>query len=192
MRRRKCAIVLAAVLAAGLLPIRIAVAADGPSQRPSGSGERWDDGSAFVGGPLGELALLSPGEGPPRDGDDDHPAPPPRREPGPGGDHHPPGPPRDREHDGRPPFERDGGMGPDHRPPGPPMGPWGDFESMQKIDPEMYKLLKQDRDLECQTRELVMQYRRAPSDQRAKNSNRRSRNWSISTLTFASSGARWN
>jgi hypothetical protein len=32
----------------------------------------------------------------------------------------------------------------------------------------MYKLLKEDQDLEHQTRELVMQYRRAPSDQRDK------------------------
>ncbi len=173
MRCRKCAIVLAAVLAAGLLPVRVTIAADGPHQQPSG-GERWDDGPGLAGGPMGALARLSPGDfgppGPPRDGDDDHPLPPPRRDKGgPDGDRpHPPGPPRDGRHDGPPPFGPDGRMGPDHRPPGPPHGPWGDLESMQKMDPEMYKLLKEDRDLERQTRELVMQYRRAPSEQREK------------------------
>jgi hypothetical protein len=50
---------------------------------------------------------------------------------------------------------------------GPPFGP-GNLEAMQKIDPEMYKLLKEDRDLERQTRELAMQYHRAPSSQREK------------------------
>jgi hypothetical protein len=42
---------------------------------------------------------------------------------------------------------------------------WGNLE---KNDPEMFKLMKADMDLERQTRELAMQYRQAPSDQRAK------------------------
>ena len=175
MKRRKCATLLAVVLAAGLLPARMAVAADGSPQQPSSSGERWDDGPSLAGGSLGELAQGGPGDfgppgPPPRD--DDHPLPPPRDKRGPDGDrHHPPRPPRDKEFGGPSPFggPADGNpFGPGHRPSGPPRGPWGDFESLQKIDPEMYKLLKEDQDLEHQTRELVMQYRRAPSDQRDK------------------------
>jgi hypothetical protein len=42
---------------------------------------------------------------------------------------------------------------------------WGD---MEKKDPEMFKLLKADMDLERQTRELAMQYRQTSSDGRAK------------------------
>ncbi len=153
MRRRKCATLLAAVLAAGLLPAAMAVAADGPSQQPPSSGERWDDGPAFAGGPL-ELAQREPGDfgppGPPPRGDDDRP-PPPRRGPGPGGDHRPP------------PFGHEGRMGPDHHPPLPPFS-YGNLESIKEIDPEMYKVLKEDRKLDVRTRELVIQYRRAPSD----------------------------
>jgi hypothetical protein len=145
---------LATALAVGLLPARMALAADGSSQQPSGSDQRWDDGPTLVGGSVGEFAQGGPGEfgppgPPPRD--DDHPAPPPRDRGGLDGDrHHPPRP-----------FDREG-------PPGPPHGPWGDLQSLEKIDPEMYKLLKQDQDLERQTRELVMQYRRAPSGEREK------------------------
>ncbi len=170
MRRRKCVIVLAAVLAAGLLPVRMAVAADGPGPQPPSSGERWDDGPALAGGPVGELALLGPGDppGPPRDGDDDRPPPPPRREPGPGGDHRPPGPPAIYGDAYMPmPFGHNGPPGPDRRQPVPPII-YGGLESMQKIDPELYKLLREDENLERQTRELVMQYRRAPSEQREK------------------------
>ena len=39
---------------------------------------------------------------------------------------------------------------------------------MKDRDPEMYKVLKEDRDLEHRTRELAMQYRRASSDERTK------------------------
>jgi hypothetical protein len=151
----------------------MAVAADGPHPQPPSGGERWDDGPALAGGPLGELAQRNPGDfgppGPPRDGDDDHPLPPPRRGPGPGGDHRPPaGPPFDKGHDGPPPCDRGRRPGPDQPPPGPPHGPWGDWRAMEKIDPDMYKLLKEDRDLERQARELVMQYHRASSEEREK------------------------
>ncbi len=40
--------------------------------------------------------------------------------------------------------------------------------ALEKSDPEMYKLVKADMDLERQTRELAMQYRQAPTDERAK------------------------
>jgi hypothetical protein len=40
--------------------------------------------------------------------------------------------------------------------------------TLEKSDPEMYKLVKADMDLERQSRELAMQYRRASSDERAK------------------------
>ena len=40
--------------------------------------------------------------------------------------------------------------------------------SLEKVDPEMYKLIKADMDLEHQTRDLALQYRRASSDERAK------------------------
>jgi hypothetical protein len=39
---------------------------------------------------------------------------------------------------------------------------------MKNKDPEMYKLLKQDMVLERESRELAMEYRRAPKDQREK------------------------
>lgn len=51
-------------------------------------------------------------------------------------------------------------------PPGAPRWPHEDWESLQKNDPEMYKLLQEDRDLERQARELAMQYRQAPKDQK--------------------------
>ena len=42
------------------------------------------------------------------------------------------------------------------------------MESIKDRDPEMYKVLKEDRDLEHRTRELVEQYRRASGDDRSK------------------------
>jgi hypothetical protein len=39
---------------------------------------------------------------------------------------------------------------------------------LEKADPEMYKLVKADMDLERQSHELAMQYRRASSDERPK------------------------
>jgi hypothetical protein len=175
MKRRTCAallaVALAVALAVGLLPARMALVAGGPSHQPSGSGERWDAGPTLADGSWGEFAQGGPGEfgppGPPRR-DDDRPPPPPRDRGGPDGDRHHPPRPFDGRHDGPPPFDREGPPGPDHRPPGPPHGPWGDLQSLEKIDPEMYKVLKQDQDLERQTRELVMQYRRAPSAEREK------------------------
>jgi hypothetical protein len=39
---------------------------------------------------------------------------------------------------------------------------------MRTNDPEMYKLLKADADLDRKSRELALEYRRAPEEQRAK------------------------
>jgi len=55
---------------------------------------------------------------------------------------------------------------PDH-PGGPPRWPHHDWDALQKNDPQMYKLLLADRDYERRTRELAVQYRRAPATQRA-------------------------
>jgi hypothetical protein len=51
-------------------------------------------------------------------------------------------------------------------PGGPPRWPHQSWDALQKNDPEMYKLLRDDYDLERRTRELAIQYRRAPSQQR--------------------------
>jgi len=69
----------------------------------------------------------------------------------------PPGPPDRPDGPGRP------GPG---RPPGPPRWPHGDWESLEQYDPEMFKLLQQDYQLDRETQELAMQYRQAPADQR--------------------------
>ena len=89
-----------------------------------------------------------------------------RRRPPPPPRPHPPGPPpgivpgRHRHPEPRGPHGRP-------LPPGPPRWPHHDWEALQKNDPEMHKLLRDDHDMERQTRELAMQYRRAPSQQRA-------------------------
>lgn len=72
-----------------------------------------------------------------------------------------------------------GGMPPGGMPPGPMGeggqgrrhgGPYGSRggPDMERQDPEMYKLWKEDDDLERQTFDLGMRYRRAPSEERAK------------------------
>ena len=47
----------------------------------------------------------------------------------------------------------------------PPRWPHSDWQSLEKNDPEMYKLLKADADLDRQSQELAVQYRQAPKDQ---------------------------
>ena len=44
-------------------------------------------------------------------------------------------------------------------PPPPPTGPFQDWGQMEKSDPELFKLLKQDHELDRTTRLLTMQYR---------------------------------
>jgi hypothetical protein len=39
-------------------------------------------------------------------------------------------------------------------------------EALERYDPELYELLKQDQELERQTADLSMQYRRAPEEER--------------------------
>jgi len=51
-------------------------------------------------------------------------------------------------------------------PGGPPRWPHYNWDALEQRDPEMYKLLKTDHDLERETRELAMQFRRAPAPQR--------------------------
>jgi len=47
----------------------------------------------------------------------------------------------------------------------PPRWPHSDWQSLEKNDPEMYKLLKADTDLDRQSQALAIQYRQAPEDQ---------------------------
>ena len=102
---------------------------------------------------------LPPMEGfrPPRNGDRPGMAPPPMggpregfRKPRPG---RPEGPGSERNH---------GDMLP---PPPPPTGPFQDWGQMEKLDPELFKLLKQDAELERTTRQLTMQYRQTVDEQ---------------------------
>lgn len=113
---------------------------------------------------------------PPDDGDDERRGPRHRfdhKGPPPGGPMHdgfrgPGGPRGPGGHDGQdhppgPPFGfGPGGPGGHH---GPHHGPHGDFESLEKNDPEMFKLLEKEQQLDHQSRDLAQQYRRAPTDQ---------------------------
>ena len=47
----------------------------------------------------------------------------------------------------------------DMLPPPPPTGPFQNWEQLEKSDPELFKLLKQDAELDRTTRQLTMQYR---------------------------------
>jgi len=180
-RMTKCAAVFAAGLALGLLSAKAALSDDGPADRPA------------QGDNVRDMAMAPPG--PPDDEDIDRPPPPPdregrpgprregragpddRRPPGPpqGQDRRPPGPPQgqglDRppppDREGRPGPDREGGPGQDRRPPpGPPRGPYQDWTSLEKRDPDMFKVLKQEMDLERQTRELAGDYRQASAAKR--------------------------
>ena len=51
--------------------------------------------------------------------------------------------------------------------PPPPAGPFQNWDQMEKSDPEFFKLLKQDAELELTTRQLTMQYRQT-TDENAK------------------------
>ncbi len=122
----------------------------------------------------GERPGLQPREGGPDQGPFDRPGPPDGFRPGDprGGMGRPPGPgqgmiPGQAAHaqpwdDARP------GMmmpGPGMMPGQPPRWPHADWQSLQQNDPEMYKLLQADNDLERQSQELAVQYRQAPKDQ---------------------------
>ena len=49
---------------------------------------------------------------------------------------------------------------------GPPQWPFWDWESLEKTDPEMYKLLKAEADLDRQTTAIAKRYREADSSER--------------------------
>jgi len=163
-RMTRCAAVLATGLALGLLSAKAAMSDDGPADRPA------------QGDNIRDTAMAPPG--PPDDEDIDRPPPPPDREGRPGprregragpDDRRSPGPPQgqglDRSRaarEGRPGPDREGGPGQDRRPPpGSPRGPYPDWTSLEKRDPDMFKVLKQEMDLERQTRELAGDYRQA-------------------------------
>ena len=101
-------------------------------------------------------------------------APPPDFPPGPG----PQGPMRRHRQAASPPgppaampnrpgrFDPRGPRGPMH-PAGPPRWPFHNWDALERTDPEMYKLLTEDYELERRTRELAIQYRRASGERRA-------------------------
>ncbi len=160
----------------------IASSAMSQDSQPRNSGSGWDKGPV-PGGPPGQRGADGPRrprlqrgdeQGPPGPMDDD-----PRRG----------GPPRGEQGDRRGPPEGFGpgrpgengpprgldGRGPDGRGPdgagGQPPGRFGpplDFESLKTRDPELYKAMQDDRDLERQTRDQAEQYRRADKDEQAK------------------------
>lgn len=123
---------------------------DAPRNPPPGSGAGGGRPGVGPGGPGG-----APGRGP---GERD-----PR---GPGG---PDGGPRGPGFGG----PRPGGLpgsypGAPGLPGGPsPFGPPTDWEQMKRVDPEMYKLEMADQEMERQTSDLSMQYRRAPKEEKA-------------------------
>jgi hypothetical protein len=171
MNRTKYAVVLVAGVAMGLLSARIAWCADAPADPSAKAEVSWDESTQLAGGPGNDFGP----PGPPRDGDHGRgPGSPDKGQQGRGPEACPLGAP------GGP----GGARGPMPGMPGMPgprgpgdMGPMGGMpggmpgfglEFLKETDPEMYKVLKEDRDLEDQCRKLAMQYRRAPSDQRAK------------------------
>ena len=192
--KRHSAIVAAGVVVALLLlSAKAAPAAD----RSAKQDDFWSDGAPLAGGPPMQLAQRGPEGGPPRgprEGDDDRPPPgrPGRGMVRPGEARGPEGGPRERM-DGEeagppgrrpdgdrgrfggtfelavPPPESRGGIGMGVMGGGfGPGGPHGPPEMMKDIDPQMYELLNKDADLERQSRALVVEYRRAPSDAKAK------------------------
>lgn len=67
--------------------------------------------------------------------------------------------------DRRGPPEHPGAHDPDR--PGPPFGPRHEWEEQRKNDPEMFELMKTDRELERNSMRMAMKYRRAPTEQRS-------------------------
>jgi hypothetical protein len=150
--------------------------------RPRDSGNGWDNGPA-PGGPPPRGAesprrpRLQRGDaigqpGPPPDGGPGERRGPPDGPGGPrglGGGPVGPGGPGDIGPPGGP-----GGRGPDGRGPGGPgqppgrFGPPIDYESLKTRDPELYKAMQDDRDLERQTRDQAELYHRADKQEKAK------------------------
>jgi hypothetical protein len=136
----------------------------GDDRRPP-PGPQGDDDHRPPMGPPGMGPGFPPPGGPPGMGGERNP-PPGRPGMGPGG---PQGPGREGDRRGPPPGERGRGGPEQGRQAGPGMpGMREHLAMLEKSDPEMYKLVKADMDLERQSRELAMQYRRASSDEQAK------------------------
>ena len=171
------------VLSTGVLLVGLSakVAMSQDAAPPRDRGDVWDGGPAPGGAdgvrrprPLRGDEAGTPG---PREvrGDGDQPPPgndprrPPRSRSQDGDRGRPPEGPGGRDENGPP---RRGGPDGDRQPPGPPPGyaPRGreDFESLKTRDPELYKAIQEDRDLERQTRDQAEQYRRASKDEQAK------------------------
>ena len=169
---------LAAVLGVMLAGLCSAAApADNPPAKPDPAGPLAWDAPPFAPGMLREA--VGPRDahfmGAPRDGDLDRPPPP----DGPNG----PGPARgkpsrDSEFDRPPPPDGPDGPGPARgkpprdgdldRPPSPPHWPHGDAESLRSGDPEMFKLIQADMELDRQSRDLAAQYQKASAEERGK------------------------
>jgi hypothetical protein len=178
---------LSAMLFSGALLVGLAasVAMSQETPPPRDSGNGWDNGPAPAGragspregreGPRHPQAQRDDGQTPPgrpqsrddRDGNRQPPSDDNSRRPGP-----PPGEQGDR------PAPPPGPEGPDANGPQPfhgpdgarpqPFGPPMDFEAIKTRDPELYKAMQEDRDLERQTRDQADQYRRASKEDQAK------------------------
>jgi hypothetical protein len=167
MSRWKWIAAVAVGLAMSWLPARASLSQD---DRPPP--ERRDRRDADKGAPRDDWS--APG--------DDRRAPPPdARRDGPGprdGDDGmaPPRPLRDGDSNKRPPRDSRGPNAPPPlgpRPDGPPLqrpprGPYEDWNALERHDPEMFKLQKQDMELDRQTRDQAEQYRHASKDERVK------------------------
>jgi hypothetical protein len=191
MSVRKLIFVVGVCAALGLVWYQVAQCQDQGAKGKPATEEKWADDELAQADrqPPGDPPDGPPG-GPPGAGGEDRP---PHGPPGMGPGFPPPGGPPGMGPGGMGPGGMGpGGMGPqgpgregDRR--GPPNGPDGrarherglqagpgmpgpreHLAMLEKSDPEMYKLVKADMDLERQSRELAMQYRRASSDERAK------------------------
>ncbi len=152
---------------------RMALSQDGPPPPERGSG--WEGGP-----PEGTNPVRPPrrpgderGARPPRENDDSPPGPPEMRggpdgqrpqppDRGPRGSLPPPGGP-DGDRNGPPPLDGDRPQPPGYAPRGP-----DDFEALKTRDPELFKAMQADFDLERQTRDQVEHYRRAGKGDQAK------------------------
>jgi hypothetical protein len=170
----------AGVLLAGLAAQR-AMSQDPAPPRDTATG--WDNGPT-PGGRVGSPRAQGPRRPQADRGDARTPLGGPDLDDGPRGDRpQPPGansrrPPLPRGNQGDRPEPPDGPRGPGEK--GPPMrggpdgsqppGPWlrMDMETLKTRDPELYKAMQEDRELERQTRDQAEQYREAGKDEQAK------------------------
>jgi hypothetical protein len=179
MSRSKWLVVAASMIAGVILWTNLAQAQEDPAPKAKSPREKPADREPGKpvpprGEDIGDWGPARPGDGArPRPKDGEFPGQPGRKPDGSGGPR--PGP------NGQGPMGPNpmgpnpmgpGPMGPGRPnmpggfPMGPPRWPHQDWESLEKNDPDMFKLLKQEDDLDRQTQELSMQYRRAPAAQR--------------------------